>query len=355
VISYLLMTIMNTHNNDASAAEDSHNYKTEESGASEMGGRRLRRQNSLFLKKEASERRLSIRERSRGVVSEQQQSMRGMLKELHRSMLHRNGSFDRKPGPHSIAPYKFQESTTTSLTDSMTVSTQADSFSFAERKSSLEDSLRFRHSVLDDSLLGLPENDHRQSPFSGEDSFIFEHGMCEPQRKKFEFSNKSNQTLDVNHSSCASAGHHSRDLADDPRERGTELSRDDAKPSAQDYSMDSEEMGFLESQNSSIDRTIRIEVAPGIELRLRGSKETWAAIKECRITVTSCCCCLAELHCIEDAELVVCPDCWVVSPVDQSIGGIPIEGDNNESDPSVSLGVKVEDTIRWLSERGCAY
>jgi hypothetical protein len=339
------MTAMNAHNNDASAAKDSHSYKSEESGANEMG---LRRQNSLFLKKEASERRLSIQDRSRGVVSEQQQSVRDLLKEDHRSMLRRNGSFDRKP-PY-IALDKFQESTT-SRTDSMTVSTQANSFSFAERQSNLENSLRFRHSLLDDSP-GVPENYHRQSLFEIEDNFVVETGMyeaqCEAQRKEFEFY-KSSPMLDVNYSSYASAGPHSHYLADDRRHRDPGLSCDDAKPSAQDYSMDSD-MGLLESQNHSIDRTIRIEVAPGIELRLRGSKETWAAIKESRITVTSCCCCLAELHCIQDAELVVCPDCWVVSPVDQSIGGVPIEVESNEADPSVSLGVKVEDTIRWLSE-----
>lgn len=324
------------HNSDGSAAEDSHSCKTEKSGARERG---LRRQNSLFLKKEASERRLSIRDRSKGVVSEQQQSIRDMLKEEHRYMLRRNGSFDRKP-PH-IALDKFQESTT-SRTDSMTGSTQADSFSFAERQSNLENSLRFRHSLLDENV-GLPENDHHQTFFEIEDGFDFE-----AQRKEFEFY-KSSPTPDVDHSSYDSAGHHSQDFADDRRQRDPGLSRDDTKPSAQDYSTDSE-MGLLESQNRSIDRTIRIEVAPGIELRLRGSKETWEAIKESRITVTSCCCCLTELHCIEDAELVVCPDCWVVSPVDQSIGGIPIEVDSNESDPSVSLGVKIEDTIRWLSE-----
>jgi hypothetical protein len=336
------MTIMNAQNNDASVAENSQSYKTEESSASEMG---LRRQNSLFLKKEASERRLSIRERSRGAVSEQQRSIRGLLEEEHRSMLRRKGSLDRKP-PH-IAPDKFQESTSTSQSDSMTVSTQADSFNFAESQSNLKDILRFRHSQLDDSL-ELPENDHRQGLFPIEDSIVFDPGMCEEQRKEFEFY-KSSQTLGMSRSFDASAGHHSQDLADDRRQRNT----DDAKPSAQDHSLNSE-MGLLESQNTSIDRTIRIEVAPGIELRLRGSKETWAAIKECRITVTSCCCCLTELHCIEDAELVVCPDCWVVSPVDQSIGGIPIEGDSNESDPSVSLGVKVEDSIRWRSELGYA-
>jgi hypothetical protein len=347
------------YNNDASAAEVTHRYKTEKSGASEMGGL-LRRQNSLlFLKKEASERRLSIRERSRGVISEQQQSMRELLKEEHRSVLRLNGSLDGKP-PHILAPDKFQESTT-SRTDSMTVSTQADSFRFAERQNMLGDSLRFRHSLLDDSLR-LPENDSRHSLFAREDSFVFEPAgmLCEPQRKDFEVY-RSSQTLDdqVNHSSYASAGHPPHDLSEDRRQRDTELflSRDDAKPSAQDCcsTMDSE-IDLLESQNScsSIDGTIRIEVAPGIELRLRGSKETWAAIKESRITVTSCCCCLTELHCIEDSDLVVCPDCWVVSPVDQSIGGIPIEGDSNESDPRVGLGVKVEDTIRWLSELGYA-
>ena len=103
------------------------------------------------------------------------------------------------------------------------------------------------------------------------------------------------------------------------RQRDTELSRDGTKPNAQDYELDYE-MGLQESQNRSNDsRTIWKEVAPGIDLRLGGSKETWAAINESRLTrirncccCCCCCCCLAELHCIKDAELVllvICPYC----------------------------------------------
>ena len=99
-----------------------------------------------------------------------------------------------------------------------------------------------------------------------------------------------------------------------------------------------------------------MEVAPGISVPLRGSHETWEAIKDGRVTVTTCCACQLELHCIEDAEMVICPDCWIVSPVDQMVGGIPLEeedsdynaGQKKSSSHGVGLGVKPTDVVEWL-------
>ena len=99
-----------------------------------------------------------------------------------------------------------------------------------------------------------------------------------------------------------------------------------------------------------------MEVAPGVTVPLRGSTETWEAIKDGRVTVTACCACQLELHCIEDAEFVICPDCWVVSSVDQTFGGIPLEnedmaefdGGKRPTCRGVGLGVKAVEVVEWL-------
>ena len=99
-----------------------------------------------------------------------------------------------------------------------------------------------------------------------------------------------------------------------------------------------------------------MEVAPGVNVPLRGSTETWHAIKDGRVTVTTCCACQLELYCIEDAEFVICPDCWVVSSVDQTVGGIPLEnedicesdGEKKPASRGVGLGVKAVDVVEWL-------
>jgi hypothetical protein len=54
-----------------------------------------------------------------------------------------------------------------------------------------------------------------------------------------------------------------------------------------------------------------MEIADGICLPLRSSIETWEAIKEGRITVTSCIICTTDLHVIEDAKYVVCPGTFI--------------------------------------------
>lgn len=91
-------------------------------------------------------------------------------------------------------------------------------------------------------------------------------------------------------------------------------------------------------------KSIMIEVAPGVNYTLRGSEETWKAIEDGRITVTRCVFCQIEINCLEDAQLVVCPDCTMISPVDQTNDGT----DAYITRHGVGVGVKPEDVIRWI-------
>jgi hypothetical protein len=92
-----------------------------------------------------------------------------------------------------------------------------------------------------------------------------------------------------------------------------------------------------------------IEVSPGVCLPLIGSKETWVALLEGRLAVTKCSCCKGNLSCIEDAQLVICSDCWVISPVDQSIAGISLENNAAEGSYSVGIGIKASEIGEWIS------
>lgn len=61
-----------------------------------------------------------------------------------------------------------------------------------------------------------------------------------------------------------------------------------------------------------------VEVAPGTFVQLRGSMETWRAIQEGRTTRATCFVCSLSLVCIQNADMVMCPICRDISPVDQS-------------------------------------
>jgi hypothetical protein len=62
-----------------------------------------------------------------------------------------------------------------------------------------------------------------------------------------------------------------------------------------------------------------VEVEPGVYLPLRGSEETMLAVNMGYALVTSCLCCSVKLKCVPDCDLVICPDCRVVSPVSNEI------------------------------------
>jgi hypothetical protein len=96
----------------------------------------------------------------------------------------------------------------------------------------------------------------------------------------------------------------------------------------------------------------QIEVTPGVFMPIRGYSETWQAIKQNCTTTTLCSSCKEELHVIDDAAHVVCgPDCWMVTPIDQSIGETPLEFDGESADSQgVGMGVKAEEVLKWAKE-----
>ncbi len=98
----------------------------------------------------------------------------------------------------------------------------------------------------------------------------------------------------------------------------------------------------------SFDSQYEVEVTPGVFLQLRGSAETWQAIRLNRITNTRCICCCTCLHCVQDAEYVICPDCRVVSPVYSNLSEDYKIGGRNSG--GVGLGFKPEDMAKWQAE-----
>ena len=94
-------------------------------------------------------------------------------------------------------------------------------------------------------------------------------------------------------------------------------------------------------------RKMTIEVSPGVSMLFRGSEETWKAVKENRICETECLGCDIPLYCVEDAELVVCPDCQTLSPVQNDNP----DGANNDARcdrvGGLGLGFKEEALLQW--------
>jgi hypothetical protein len=94
----------------------------------------------------------------------------------------------------------------------------------------------------------------------------------------------------------------------------------------------------------------KIPLSPDLSVPLRGSTETWQAIKHGYTIAVTCSNCNADLHAIQDAEYFVCPDCWMVGPVEQAIGGIALEFDGSSDNYGIGLGVKARDVIQWVEE-----
>jgi hypothetical protein len=108
-----------------------------------------------------------------------------------------------------------------------------------------------------------------------------------------------------------------------------------------DYSKDRGLKGYdsFSSYEGERGRTI-VEVLPGEFVPLRGTVETWEAVQAGEVTGTICIYCQLALVCIEDADLVMCPGCRVISAVDGGGGG-----------GGLGLGMSVKDARRELSVR----
>lgn len=71
-----------------------------------------------------------------------------------------------------------------------------------------------------------------------------------------------------------------------------------------------------ETRYSSDDDRL-VEVIPGTYVKLRGSVETWEAIQMGRTIRSACLSCTVILLCIHDADMVMCPVCKSISPVER--------------------------------------
>ena len=111
-----------------------------------------------------------------------------------------------------------------------------------------------------------------------------------------------------------------------------------------------------ESTETSTTTSNTVEVTPGVHLPLVCAQETWEAILDGQITVATCQCCNDPqqlLYCIETADLVVCPTCWVISPVDHegsATSAVP-SSPANDDQRIVGIGIKMEDVQTMMEQR----
>jgi hypothetical protein len=85
-----------------------------------------------------------------------------------------------------------------------------------------------------------------------------------------------------------------------------------------------------------------IEIAPGVNLALRGSEETWAAVREDFYLPGLCWGCPETIFVIQDAAFILCPTCLTVSPIDGSFDDPQVAG--------VGLGFTFDDLTVWQRE-----
>mmetsp|Transcript_13860 Transcript_13860/g.21124 ORF Transcript_13860/g.21124 Transcript_13860/m.21124 type:complete len:261 (-) Transcript_13860:39-821(-) len=99
-----------------------------------------------------------------------------------------------------------------------------------------------------------------------------------------------------------------------------------------------QEQNSIEYPAEPVDRPL-IEISPGHWIELRGSDETLKAFQRNFIRQVTCSCCSNQIQCIEDAAMVLCPICRVVTPIDDVIGR------------GLGLGMKMQSP----SESNCKY
>jgi hypothetical protein len=85
-----------------------------------------------------------------------------------------------------------------------------------------------------------------------------------------------------------------------------------------------------------------IEVAPGIQLRLRGSQETWEAIARDFYVPSLCWGCSETIFVIQDAAYVLCPACRTVSPMEGTFESPETAG--------VGLGFTFDELVMWQQQ-----
>lgn len=73
-------------------------------------------------------------------------------------------------------------------------------------------------------------------------------------------------------------------------------------------------------------KTLSVEIQPGFSLPLRGSDETLEAVKRGQVLETPCMACCCWIVVSNDCDFVICPECRVVSPVENGAGTMQYVG-----------------------------
>ena len=100
------------------------------------------------------------------------------------------------------------------------------------------------------------------------------------------------------------------------------------------------------SSSSSDEEEKIVEIMPGQFVPLRGSAETWDALQSGRITCTTCQYCRLSLVVIDDADMVMCPGCRIVSSVDNEMDG--------RGGGGLGLGMSLKDARYEIRRRASA-
>jgi Zn ribbon nucleic-acid-binding protein len=65
----------------------------------------------------------------------------------------------------------------------------------------------------------------------------------------------------------------------------------------------------------------QVELLPGHHVPLIGTEETMQAFCEDNVINVECSSCQMFLYCKRTAEMVMCPGCRMISPIDEGLGG----------------------------------
>ena len=102
-----------------------------------------------------------------------------------------------------------------------------------------------------------------------------------------------------------------------------------------------------------------VEVAPGLIAQFVGTTDTtWEAILDGHVNVVPCTFCNVDLHCMDVLQLVVCPECKVVSPIQNNDGRHhhhhhyqqQNQGQDGQHRPAVGVGFTTQTIVEWMEE-----
>ena len=136
----------------------------------------------------------------------------------------------------------------------------------------------------------------------------------------------------------------------DEQQRALDISRREERRE-EEADSDQDSFALPPQYQQAVPATSRkVPLSDGVSVPLRGASESWQAIRnECTTSMT-CSGCQTKLHVIEDAEYVVCPDCWTAGPLEQSLGGFGFEMDGCSDNYGLGLGLPENDIVQWVEK-----